>query len=155
MVIHGWMALPEKRHILRTIRSTKPKWRTIIFFVIGLTLTKLYAWLVWMNCRNVIGSLSGKRALLWTLFRIWRSDLFPSCSLRRTTTQALDSLPKNEIYHEMPACIECSSPYCCPMAVFGSSVPLLAWKHRLGSCRLLQWHGRICTALHSTSMFYR
>ena len=90
MVLHGWMALPGKRHILRTIRSTTPKWQTIIFFVIGLILTKLYAWLVWMNTRNVIGSLSDKRALLWTLFRIWRSDLFPSFSLRRRTTQAPD-----------------------------------------------------------------
>jgi len=62
---------------------------TIIFFVIGLILTKLYAWLVWMNSRNVIGSLSGKRALLSTLFRIWRCDLFPRCGGRQLKRQTL------------------------------------------------------------------
>ena len=58
-------------------------------FVIGLILTKLYSWLVWMNSRNVIGSLSGKRALLWTLLRIWRCDLFPRCGGRQLKRQTL------------------------------------------------------------------
>lgn len=42
-----------------------------------------------MNSRNVIGSLSGKRVLLWALFRIWRCDLFPRCGGRQLKRQTL------------------------------------------------------------------